>query len=64
MKLIRRNIGHGVELIYEMGKVSLKNMSEGSVFVQSAQMNNTWNLDSKGDYFFESKLSLVRSFIF
>merc|ERR1719427_783284 len=35
---VRRTIGTGVELVYECGKVSIKNMSRGqSVFIQSAQ---------------------------
>ena len=26
---VRRNVGNGVELVYELGKVSVKNMSQG-----------------------------------
>ena len=59
---VRRTIGTGVELVYECGKVSIKNMSRGnpnsegnrtyhnlgqSVFIQSAQMNDMFRMDHK-----------------
>ena len=47
IELVRRNIGAGIELIYELGKISLKNISETSVFIQSPQMNYNWSLDPK-----------------
>lgn len=47
VELARRNIGSGVELVYEMGKVSIKNLSDASVFIQSPHMNEMWNMDSK-----------------
>ena len=47
IELVRRNIGVGIELIYEMGKISLKNISDSSVFIQSPQMNYNWSLDPK-----------------
>ena len=47
LELARRSIGNGIELVYEMGKVSLKNLSDASVFIQSPHMNESWNMDSK-----------------
>ncbi|CBY31441.1 unnamed protein product [Oikopleura dioica] len=47
IKMTRTNIGRGIQISYQLGEVTIRNVSEASIFVQSQNMNRFFGADPK-----------------